>query len=193
MHLAKAALIAMLVVSAAPLAADEPFRAEQRLACHIALEDVRWQARIWPVDNPKPKPARRAILSDEVIQARVERSLQMELALRELYGVRIEAEAVQAEINRILRASRAPAALADLLVALDHDPRRVAECLARPLLVERRLRNAYARDQRWHGALLDSIQAEIVSDRRLRETDTHFVLDHEQVIDEAGQPVPERA
>ena len=176
-----------------PHALAGTFSAEQRLACQIALEEVRWQARTWPQDNSGTKPARRDVLPDWVIQARIERHQQMETALLKLYGVQINADSVQAEIQRMIRASQAPAALSDMIAALDNDPRQVAECLARPLLVERRLRNAHARDRRWHGDLLDTIQSEIGHDRPLRETDSHFILEHELDRDDQGEAVVEQA
>jgi hypothetical protein len=50
------------------------------------------------------------------------------------------------------RQSRDPQMLRELFAALDNDPRLIAETLARPVLADRRLRNAYAQDSRFHAA-----------------------------------------
>src|SRR6185503_11209681 len=44
-----------------------------------------------------------------------------------------------------------PDVLADLFAALGGDPFLVAECLARPVLADRLVRNWYAHDDRFHG------------------------------------------
>jgi N-acetylneuraminic acid mutarotase len=49
--------------------------------------------------------------------------------------------------------------LRELFAALDDDPRLVAECLVRPLLTDRLLRNRYARDSRFHDAVRDEAEA----------------------------------
>jgi hypothetical protein len=48
-----------------------------------------------------------------------------------------------------------------LLAALGDDPARIAECLARPLLADRLVREWYAGDERFHGALRVRAEAEL--------------------------------
>lgn len=79
------------------------------------------------------------------VTRRVEDELRMESALAERFSTRIDADALQAELSRIQRESRAPAQLQRLFDALNRDPHRAAECIARPGLVERLL---YRRQQR---------------------------------------------
>jgi len=50
--------------------------------------------------------------------------------------------------------------------ALGDDPRMVAECLARPLLTDRLLRNWYAGDGRFHGGLRGQIENELIRSGR---------------------------
>lgn len=126
------------------------FDLEQRIACQTILEEIRWSHTIWPESNPAPKPDRAEILSDAAIRAKVETSLRRETALFDLYGVRIDAKALQDELNRMARNTKAPERLREIYAALGNDATSVGECVARPNLVDRRLREAYANDARWN-------------------------------------------
>src|SRR4029078_13714359 len=53
--------------------------------------------------------------------------------------------------------------LRELFAALGNDPYVVAECLARPALADRLARSFYAHDQRFHGGLRQSAQAELAN------------------------------
>ncbi|SDD86537.1 Kelch repeat-containing protein [Aquimonas voraii] len=112
----------------------------EREACRFAVERFFAAERAAHAGEPTaraPSAAR--------IAARVEEELRMESALAERFGRRIDAGALQAELLRIQRESRAPAQLQRLLDALNRDPRLAGECIARPGLVERLL---YRRHQR---------------------------------------------
>lgn len=133
--------------------ADRPdsYSIEDRTACQIALEDLRWSYVTWPKENAEPKPDRSSQLSDEQIRAKVEDSLRMESALKEHYGLEITAPMLQAELDRMAASTRDPKRLQELFDALDNDARHIAECVARPNLVRSKLQSHFAWDQRIHG------------------------------------------
>ncbi|BAO45597.1 Kelch repeat-containing protein [Thiolapillus brandeum] len=143
---------------------------EQRIACQATIEDIRWSHRIWPAENPAPKPAREEVLSDVQIRAQVEESLRMEAALKEIYDIDIDERMLQAEMNRMARTTRAPQRLRELFQALGNDPVKVADCLARPALVKRLLRNHYNWDERQHGVVRKMAMAALSGDISLEES-----------------------
>jgi hypothetical protein len=90
-----------------------------RLACQTAVEEVYWQARIWPESNPGFKPALSEIASDAALAAMVEETLAHSVALERYWQAPITGEMLQAELERMAAASRQPAALQELYSALD--------------------------------------------------------------------------
>jgi N-acetylneuraminic acid mutarotase len=125
---------------------------DERIACREKIEDVYWAHRLWPNENQGQKPAREAVAPHAAIAARVEESLRYETAIGELWEEALSPQVIQAEMDREARASRDPAMLRELWAALDDDPSRVAECLVRPELAERRIKDRYANDPSLHGA-----------------------------------------
>ncbi len=124
---------------------------EERVACQRAIEDVLWQHRIWPVQNPTPKPAFSEIMPDGIVRSKVDEMLRLNEAIQEYWQRPITAADLQAEIDRVVEESTAPEMLDEMLRALGYDPFLAAECLARPLLVERTARAAFAGDEAIHG------------------------------------------
>jgi N-acetylneuraminic acid mutarotase len=116
---------------------------ETRLACQRAIEEVYWKHRIWPVENPNPKPALDAVMPLDAIRARVEDSLRLSNALEAYWGQAITGAQLQVEIERQAQDSRQPEILRELWAALHNDPQLIAETLARPALAERLARNWY--------------------------------------------------
>src|SRR5439155_465615 len=109
----------------------------ERVAYQYAIEEVYWRHRIWPKENPGPKQALDAIVSQHQIEQKVEDYLcksQLVTAQRELP---ITASELQAEMDRIAKHTNRPAMLRELFEGLGHDPFVIAECLARPILAER--------------------------------------------------------
>jgi N-acetylneuraminic acid mutarotase len=125
-----------------------PLDLESRLICRQAVEQVYWSHRIWPAENPAPKPQLEQVLPPEVLRARVEDELRRSNALEQLWQRPITGAQLQAEIDRMTGSSRQPQVLAELFAALDNDPYLVAECLARPVLADRLIHNWYASDPR---------------------------------------------
>lgn len=74
---------------------------EALVQCRALLADHDWAQRIWPETNSTPKPTRRELLPDVEIRAQVDDLLRKESALRALYGLDLDAKALQTEMNRI--------------------------------------------------------------------------------------------
>jgi hypothetical protein len=76
--------------------------------------------------------------------------LRKEAALRRAYGVEVTPAMLEAEAQRINTTTRAPEMLAELKAALGHDPARFARAMARPIVVERLLREKFDHDDALH-------------------------------------------
>lgn len=144
------AIVALALMAGMSTQAASGLNIEDRVACETAIATVRWSYSLWPESNPKPKPPLSAILTEAEIHAQVEDSLRMGEALASLYGIHIGAAELQAELDRMAMATRAPDQLQALYDALGNDAETVAECLARPALVRKHLRDAYTWDQNRH-------------------------------------------
>ena len=144
-------------------ASARPLDPAQLVECQRAIEEVFWAERIWPRDNPGPKPRLAEIFSDAELTAKAMDGPAMTSALVELYGDPIRPQDLQAEIDRMVRESRSPEVLARLFAALGDEPYLVAECLARPSLGRRRLRAHFSRDRTVHGPLEARIRHELKS------------------------------
>jgi hypothetical protein len=89
------------------------------------------------------------------IREKVEDYLRQSKALTAYWQRPITSEQVQAEMERMARQTKQPGMLEELRAGfrLGHDSLVIAECLARPALASRLLRNWYAYDERFHGEL----------------------------------------
>jgi N-acetylneuraminic acid mutarotase len=108
-----------------------------RVAYQRAVEEVYWQHRIWPKENPGSKPSLDEVMSQQQIQQKVQKYLHNSELLADQWQRPITPEQLQAEINRMASHTRQPEVLRDLFAALGNDPLVIAECLARPILSER--------------------------------------------------------
>ena len=115
----------------------------QRIEGTERLEQVYWSHRTWPAENTRPKPRLADVLPLELLGRRAEDAVRMTNALRALYQVSLDDAELQSEMNRIGRETRLPSVLRELFAALDNDPKLIAECLVRPLVAERRLRELF--------------------------------------------------
>jgi N-acetylneuraminic acid mutarotase len=108
-----------------------------RVAYQRAVEEVYWQHRIWPKENPRPKPSLDEVTSQEQIKQKVDEYLRNSQLLADQWQRPVPPEQLQAEMDRVASHTRQPAVLRELFAALGHDPFIIAECLARPTLSER--------------------------------------------------------
>jgi hypothetical protein len=90
-----------------------------------------------PKDNPGPKPPLDAVMSQTQLKKQVEDYLIKSQALEDYWQRPISAKELQAEIDRMAQHTKRPEVLRELFEALAKDPFVIAECLVRPILVER--------------------------------------------------------
>ena len=133
----------------------------QRVAYQRAIEEVYWRHRIWPKEQLHPKASLDAVMSQAQLEKKVEDYLRKSQALEDYWQRPITADQLQAEIDRMAKHTKQPEVLRELFAALGNDPFVIAECLARPALADRLLRNWYARDQRIHGELRKRAEADL--------------------------------
>jgi hypothetical protein len=117
----------------------------ERVSYQQAIEEVYWRHRIWPKENPNPKPSLDAVMSQQEIEDKVKESLRNSQLLADQWQKPITPAQLQVEIDRIAIHTRQPGVLRELFAALRNDPFIVAECLARPLLSERLVREVQVR------------------------------------------------
>ena len=108
----------------------------ERVSYQRAIEEVYWRHRIWPKENPGPKPPLDAVMSQAELEKKVEDYLLDSQALEEKSHEPLNAGQLQAEMERMAAQSKQPEVLRELFQALGNDPFVVAECLARPVLTE---------------------------------------------------------
>src|SRR5262245_21006712 len=140
----------LLAFSPSAFARDIPLA--ERIRAQEAIERVYWSHRTAPVGTTGARPQFSEAVPEAVIREKVETALKQSAALETLWGDAAGPDRLQAEMDRMARDTRDPAMLKELFSALQNDPALIAECLARPVLVERLLRNHYASDSRLHGA-----------------------------------------
>jgi N-acetylneuraminic acid mutarotase len=126
------------------------FSFAERVAFQRAIEDVYWRHRIWPKENPKPKPSLDAVMSQTQLENKVAGYLHDSLTLEDYWQRPITVEQLQAEMDRMARETRQSEVLRELFGALGNDPAVIAECLARPILAERLIADLSAQDQTRH-------------------------------------------
>jgi hypothetical protein len=114
-----------------------------RVAYQRAIEDVYWQHRIWPEANADPKPSLDEVMSQAEIEKKVEDYLRNSQALEDYWQRPITPDQLQAEMERIASHTKQPGVLREIFAALGNDPAVIAECLARPVLAERSVRDLH--------------------------------------------------
>jgi hypothetical protein len=142
------------------------------------------------------KPPFEQTLSREQVHELVERDLLKEAVLKRRYGVEISDGQIATEVARINATTRAPEILTELKAALGDDSSRFARSVAKPLVVERELRDRFENDDELHasqrremetlrenalhqkadGATVDELLAEFKRDGTNQITETTFQL-----------------
>src|SRR5437667_4741251 len=75
----------------------------ERISYQRAIEDVYWRHRIWPKENPNPKPPLDAVMSQAQLEKKVEDYLLESQAVEDYYKQPLSAEQLQAEMERMAR------------------------------------------------------------------------------------------
>jgi N-acetylneuraminic acid mutarotase len=116
----------------------------ERVSYQRAIENVYWGHRIWPKENPNPKPSLDAVMTQAQLEEKVEDYLRKSQALEDYRQQPINVDELQAEMDRMAQHTRQPEVLREVFEALGNDPFLIAECLARPLLADRLLTRSVA-------------------------------------------------
>jgi hypothetical protein len=141
---------AMAVAAMLPLLAGcsdpPPDALAPRCADREAVERVYYRHRLGD------KPPFEETLPREMLEKLVRKSMRKEAALKNVYGVEITPALLEAEVKRINTTTRAPKMLVEIKTALGDDPARFANVFAKPILVERLLRQRFENDDALHAA-----------------------------------------
>ncbi len=153
----------LLLSGVSPAQSSSTFSLGDRISCRTAIEQVYWRHRTGTRGDAASKISFEESVPPSVIQRNAEDTVLKSAALERFWGVTITDSQLQAELDRMAKNSKAPDVLAELLAALDNDPQKAAECLARPLLVDRLIQTYYRSDERFHGALKSRAQSELAA------------------------------
>jgi N-acetylneuraminic acid mutarotase len=129
----------------------------ERVAYQRAIGDVYWHHRIWPKERSGPKPSLDAVMSQAQLENKVTDYLRKSQALEDYWQRPITAEQLQAEMDRMAKQTKQPEMLRELFEALGNDPFVIAECLAKPALVERLLPFGTLERLKWRSQTGDRI------------------------------------
>ncbi len=150
---------------APPAASVRTLTFEDRVEAQRAIERVYWNHRIWPKENPEPKPPLSAVTSDDALRAKVEDYLGKSSAMELFWHQPVTAGQLQAEMDRMAAHTRDGEVLQELFGALGNDPHVIAETLARQTLVDRLVRNWHAFDPRFQSEAKDKAAAALAACR----------------------------
>src|SRR5437867_12292279 len=84
-----------------PAHAQRTLTFAERVAYQRAIEEVYWRHRIWPKENPSPKPSLDAAMSQAQLESKVADYLRKSQALEGFWQRPITAEQLQAEVDRL--------------------------------------------------------------------------------------------
>ena len=115
-------------------------------ADRAAIERVYYQHRLGT------KPPFAEALPPATLEGLVRLDMTKEAALQKTYGVTITPAQLAAEVQRINTTTHSPEMLAEIKTALGHDAEKFANTFAKPILVERELRQRFDNDDALHAA-----------------------------------------
>src|SRR5437868_6418735 len=105
----------------------------ERVAYQYAIEEVYWRHRVWPKENPDPKPSLDAVVSPAQLEKKVADYLVQSEVVSAQRGLPITRSELQMEIERMSSHTKQSEILGELFAALGKDAFVIAECLARPI------------------------------------------------------------
>jgi N-acetylneuraminic acid mutarotase len=133
---------------------------KERVAYQRGIEEVYWRHRIWPKENPQPKPSLDVVMSQAQLEKKVERYLRDSHALEDYWQRPITTEQLQAEMDRMAQHTKQPEVLREIFGALGNNRSVIAECLARPVLSQRLLAN-FGRDKEQLDSALPRVERQM--------------------------------
>lgn len=122
----------------------------ERISAQTEIERVYYNHRSWPAENQAPKPPFEQGVPLALIEKKAMEPMRMSSALKQFWNVDITPAMLQAEMDRMERDSKDRATLHELFAALHHDPRVIAETLARGNIAGQLIRRHYAFDVNLH-------------------------------------------
>jgi N-acetylneuraminic acid mutarotase len=144
-RIATPAILILAMTAGSALAGEtRTLTIEDRLKAQEAIERVRYSHQLGAVRTFDEAFPRAALLG------KVRVSLKEEVALQRFWNTRVTAEALDRELDRMVRHTRMPERLQELFRALGDDPFLIRECLARPVLADRLVRAFFANDRSLH-------------------------------------------
>jgi hypothetical protein len=123
---------------------------ESRVWAQMQIEKVWYEHRIWPKENPGPKPLFPMAITAEAIESKVRQTLLKASVMKSRWGYEISAGTLQIELNRMAKSSLAPETLREIFAALHDDPRLIAETLARQTISDQMIRQLYFNEKTFH-------------------------------------------
>ena len=117
---------------------------EDRVRAQAAIERVYHSHRIGASAEFETAVPR------SILETNVRRFLRQSRALEQYWKTPVTAAMLDRELQRLLRDTRDADRLWELFAALDDAPVLIRECLARPILVDRLVRNFYSYDRELH-------------------------------------------
>src|SRR4030042_4139175 len=133
---------------------------QDRVDCSKAIERISYKNRLWS-HKTITKPSFEQAVSEDIIKSRVIDVMKKSNAMEHYWQHPITGEMLQSEIDRMAKSTRNPDMLQQIWDALNNDPHVIAECLARPILVEKLIRNYYVSDRRFHGELKEAAEKDL--------------------------------
>src|SRR6516165_7043161 len=106
--LAGTLMVAAFRPEAKAKAAHRTLTFADRVAYQRAIEEVYWRHRIWPKENPQPKPSLDVLMSQAQLEKKVAGYLRESQALQDYRQWPITIEQLQAEMDRMAQHSRQP-------------------------------------------------------------------------------------
>ena len=165
-----------------------------RCADRAALERVYYNHRLGE------KPPFEQVLPPAMLENLVRQDLRKETALKQAYGVEVTPALLDAEVQRINTTTRAPDILAEIKTALGHDPVRFADVFAKPILVERLLREKFDNDDALHASqrrTVEMVRGQLLTARSHRGnealTETSAIRNPQSAMDTLGSRGPRAA
>ena len=148
---------------------DDEKYVQSLVACATTLKELQWSYNVWPKENKTEKPSFNTVVNEVQLYNQVITSLQKQTLLANQFGIEISKEMLQGELDRMARDSKDPRRLKELYASLNNNPTSITECVARPNLVNRLLRNQFSYNQAIHGELNHQAQSELSSYQQTRK------------------------
>lgn len=111
--------------------------------CRIDLKKLEWNNTLWPKKNKISKPEFEQVFNEVKFRNDVLKTLKMEKILFELSNVKLDSFMLENEIFRIVKNTRAPEKLTEIFQTLDNQPFKIVECLIRPNIINRLIKEKY--------------------------------------------------